>query len=177
MARLNPRKGQLEVIAALRALPADLRRRIEYWLVGGHSKQNYEKDLEAAARQAEFPVKFLGDIPDGELGAIYRQADIFAMTSMPHKWSVEGFGLVYLEAGAHGVPVVAHAIGGVPEVVAHEVNGLLVAPGDQPALTAAFARLAADEELRHRLGGAGLARAQSCRWIDSAQALFGPAPG
>ncbi len=56
-------------------------------------------------------------MPDDRLGEIYAQADIFAMTSMPHRLSVEGFGLVYLEAGAHGLPVVAHAIGGVPEAV------------------------------------------------------------
>ncbi len=177
VARLNPRKGQLEVIAALNALPATQRASLEYWLVGAHSKENYAVTLAAAAAAAGFPVKFLGDIPDDKLGAIYAQADIFAMTSMPHKQSVEGFGLVYLEAGAHGLPVVAHAIGGVPEAVAHEETGLLVAPGDSAALTAAFARLLGDPVLRRRLGEAGRLRASRRTWRDSAQSLFGqPAP-
>ena len=173
VARLNPRKGQLQVIEALKALPADRRATLEYWLVGSHSKENYGTALAAAAASADFPVKFLGDIPDEKLGEIYAQADIFAMTSMPHRHSVEGFGLVYLEAGAHGLPVVAHDIGGVPEAVIDGETGLLVAPGDRAALTAAFARLLADPALRRRLGAAGRTRAARNSWRDSAQSLFG----
>ncbi len=173
VARLNPRKGQLEVIAALKALPADQRATLEYWLVGAHGKENYDQLLAEAATSADFPVRFLGDIPDEKLGEIYAQADIFAMTSMPHKQSVEGFGLVYLEAGAHGLPIVAHAIGGVPEAVIHDYTGLLVAPGDTAALTAAFARLLGDSALRRQFGEAGRARALARSWQDSAIALFG----
>ncbi|MBI2814943.1 MAG: glycosyltransferase family 4 protein [Opitutae bacterium] len=176
VARLNPRKGQLEVIAALKALPAARRQEIEYWLVGAHSKENYDSALDQAAADADFPVKFLGDIPDEQLGAIYAQADIFAMTSMPHRHSVEGFGLVYLEAGSHGLPVVAHAIGGVPEAVIDGETGLLVAPGDSAALTAAFARLLGDPSRRRRLGEAGRTRARRHAWRDSALALFGQPP-
>jgi glycosyltransferase involved in cell wall biosynthesis len=173
VARLNPRKGQLQVIEALKALPAGRRAAIEYWLVGSHGKENYDTALAAAAAAADFPVKFLGDIADDRLGEIYAQADIFAMTSMPHRHSVEGFGLVYLEAGAHGLPVVAHAIGGVPEAVTDGETGLLVAPGDGPALTQAFARLIADPALRRRLGAAGRVRATRNSWLDSARSLFG----
>ncbi len=173
VARLNPRKGQLEVINALKALPAAQRATLEYWLVGAHGKENYDTLLSQAAAGAGFTVKFLGDIPDEKLGEIYAQADIFAMTSMPHKQSVEGFGLVYLEAGAHGLPVVAHAIGGVPEAVIHDHTGLLVAPGDTVALTAAFAQLIGDPVLRRRFGEAGRMRALARSWQDSAIALFG----
>jgi len=173
VARLNPRKGQLEVIHALRALPATQRATLEYWLVGGHGKENYDRLLAAAAADAGFPVRFLGDIPDEQLGTIYAQADIFAMTSMPHKHSVEGFGLVYLEAGAHGLPIVAHAIGGVPEAVIDNETGLLVSPGKRPALTQAFSRLLYDPALRRRLGEAGRARALARTWRDSARSLFG----
>ena len=174
VARLNPRKGQLQVIAALKALPAAQRASLEYWLVGSHDKENYGTALAAAAAGADFPVKFLGDIADENLGGLYAQADIFTMTSMPHKHSVEGFGLVYLEAGAHGLPVVAHDIGGVPEAVIHGETGLLVAPGDTAALTAAFAQLLVDPALRRRLGEAGRTRAARRTWKDSARgALFG----
>jgi phosphatidylinositol alpha-1,6-mannosyltransferase len=173
VARINPRKGQLQVIEALKALPAAQRGSLEYWLVGSHSKENYDNVLAAAAASAGFPVKFLGDVPDEALGDLYRQADIFAMTSMPHKHSVEGYGLVYLEAGAHGLPVVAHQIGGVPEAVIHGETGLLVAPGDTAGLTAAFSQLIADPSLRHRLGAAGRVRAGQRTWLDSAQTLFG----
>jgi len=179
VARLNPRKGQLEVINALKALPPAKRAMIEYWLVGAHGKENYDKLLAEAGQTADFPVRFLGDIPDEKLSELYAQADIFAMTSMPHKHSVEGFGLVYLEAGAHGLPIVAHAIGGVPEAVIDGYTGLLVAPGDTSALTAAFARLIDDPILRRNLGEAGRSRALARSWQDSAIALFGQraAPG
>ncbi|MBI2497260.1 MAG: glycosyltransferase family 4 protein [Opitutae bacterium] len=173
VARLSPRKGQLQVIAALQALPADRRAALEYWLVGSHSKENYGMALAAAAASADFPVKFLGDIPDEKLGEIYAQADIFAMTSMPHRHSVEGFGLVYLEAGAHGLPVIAHAIGGVPEAVIDGETGLLVLPDDSAALTAAFAKLINDPELCRRLGAAGQKRALSHTWDAAALTLFG----
>jgi glycosyltransferase involved in cell wall biosynthesis len=176
VARLSPRKGQLQVLAALQRLPEAQRARIEYWLAGSHSKENYAATLARAARAADFPVRFLGDVSDDKLGEVYAQADIFAMTSMPHRQSVEGFGLVYLEAGAHGLPVVAHAIGGVPEAVGDGETGLLVAPGDDAALTATFARLLADAELRRRLGEAGRIRAARRTWRDSAQSLLGLSP-
>lgn len=175
VARINPRKGQLEVINALKRLPAEQRMQVEYWLVGSHTKENYDALLKAAASDADFHVKFLGDISDEKLGNIYQQADIFAMTSMPHKHSVEGFGLVYLEAGAHGLPIVAHAIGGVPEAVAHEETGLLVKPGDTAALTDAFSRLISDAALRQRFGNAGRQRALKSSWREAAQSLFGQA--
>lgn len=173
VARLNPRKGQLEVLKALEALPRARKAGLEYWLVGAHGKENYDRLLGAAAERAGFPVKFLGDIADDQLAAIYAQADIFAMTSVPHKHSVEGFGLVYLEAGAHGLPIVAHATGGVPEAVVDGETGLLTAPGDTRALTAAFDRLLGDATLRRRLGEAGRARALARTWRDAAVALFG----
>ncbi|HEX2861822.1 MAG TPA: glycosyltransferase family 4 protein, partial [Lacunisphaera sp.] len=173
VARLNPRKGQLEVINALKGLSPERRASLEYWLVGAHGKENYDQLLNAAAASADFAVRFLGDIPDEKLGAVYAQADIFAMTPMPHKHSVEGFGLVYLEAGAHGLPIVAHAIGGVPEAVIDGETGLLVQPGDGTALTQAFDRLLGDPALRRQLGEAGRARSLSHTWRDSALALFG----
>ena len=173
VARLNPRKGQLQVIAALKALPSAQRATLEYRVVGSHDKENYRAALMSAAAGADFPVKFLGDVGDEKLDELYAQADIFAMTSMPHKHSVEGFGLVYLEAGAHGLPVIAHDIGGVPEAVLDGETGLLVPPGDTAALTAAFARLLNDPALRRRLGEAGRARATLRTWADSAQSLFG----
>ncbi len=176
VARIHPRKGQLRVLQALKALPSPIRARLEYWIVGGHGKENYEPAIRAAAADAGFPVTFLGDVPDGDLGTIYQQADIFAMTSMPHKLSVEGFGLVYLEAGAHGLPVVAHAIGGVPEAVIDGETGLLVPPDDSTALTAAFAKLINDPALCRRLGAAGRNRALSHTWDAAALTLFGP-PG
>lgn len=173
VARLHPRKGQLHVVEALRGLAPELRQRVEYWIAGAHGKEGYDDALRAAATAVDFPVRLLGDVPDADLPRLYAQADVFAMTSVPHKLSIEGFGLVYLEAGAHGLPVVAHAIGGVPEAVIDGETGLLVPPGDTAALTTVFARLIVDPELRRHLGAGGRAHARRHSWDDSARTLFG----
>lgn len=178
VARIHPRKGQLRVLEALAALPAELRGRIEYRLAGTHGKAAYESALQAAAATCGFPVKFLGNVSDADLPSVYAQADIFAMTSMPHELSVEGFGLVYLEAGAHGLPIIAHAIGGVPEAVRHNETGLLVQPDDREGLTAAFACLIQDDDFRRQLGAAGRKHARSHTWGGNVATLFGqPATG
>jgi glycosyltransferase involved in cell wall biosynthesis len=119
-------------------------------------------------------VRFLGNIPDHELSTVYEGADIFAMTSINHGHSVEGFGLVYLEAAAHGLPVVAHEVGGVAEAVQDDVTGLLVPPNRPAQLAAAFEKLIHDDSLRHRLGAAGRDWAGQNRWEKSAVALFRP---
>jgi glycosyltransferase involved in cell wall biosynthesis len=67
----------------------------------------------------------------------------------------EAQGISILEAMARRVPVVASAVGGIPEVVAGGVSGLLVPPADPPALAAAIARLATSPALRARMGDAG----------------------
>lgn len=170
--RLHPRKGQLFIIEALQALPEAQRQGIEYWLAGSASKENYEERLREAASRSGLVVRFFGRVSDDKLARLYRRADIFAMTSIDHRHSVEGFGLVYLEAAAHGLPVVAHAVGGVREAVADNVTGLLVPPDDRPALTAAFARLIADKELRQTMGAAGRAWAHRNSWEQSADLLF-----
>jgi phosphatidylinositol alpha-1,6-mannosyltransferase len=170
--RLHPRKGQLLTLRALQALAPKVRARLEYWVVGGPGKGGYAETLRAAAAESDLAVRFLDNVSDDELGELYDRADIFAMTSVNLERSIEGFGLVYLEAAAHGLPVIAHDVGGVSEAVADGVTGLLVPP-DRPAqLAAAFERLIHDETLRHRLGDAGRAWAGRNCWQESATALF-----
>jgi glycosyltransferase involved in cell wall biosynthesis len=171
--RLHPRKGQLITLQALQMLPTEVRRRLEYWVVGGRNKGNYEDRLRAqAASDPELNVRFFGNIPDEELAQVYDRSDIFALTSISHGDSIEGFGLVYLEAAAHSLPIVAHNIGGVPEAVRDGVTGLLVTP-DRPAeLAAAFEKLIHDVPLRRKLGDAGRAWAARNCWRENASTLF-----
>ncbi len=171
--RLHPRKGQLLTLRALQALAPEVRARLEYWIVGRESHSSYAEMLRAAAAEADFPVRFLGNLPDDELAEIYERSDIFAMTSVNLGHSIEGFGLVYLEAAAHGLPVVAHDVGGVAEAVNDGVTGLLVPPHRPAQLAAAFERLIHDDQLRHRMGDAGRDWAGRNCWRESAAALFG----
>lgn len=171
--RLHPRKGQLLTLEALQLLPAAVRAGLEYWIVGGQSKGQYERALrDAAAKVPDLAVRFLGDMPDEELSQVYEGADIFAMTSVNLERSVEGFGLVYLEAAAHGLPVVAHDVGGVSEAVVEGLTGLLVPPERPAQLAAAFEKLIHDPALRKRLGDAGRGWARRTCWSESAAALF-----
>lgn len=175
--RLHPRKGQLLTLQALQVLAPEVRARIEYWIVGSQSKGNYEETLRAAAAaQPDLTVRFFGNLPDAELAGIYERADIFAMTSVNLERSVEGFGLVYLEASAHGLPVVAHDVGGVSEAVVDGVTGLLVPPQRPAQLAAAFEKLIHEPELRRRMGAAGREWATRNCWKESAEALFAPSP-
>ena len=174
--RLHERKGQLATLQALQTLPPDVRSRLEYWIVGGQSKGGYEENLRAtAARMPDLGVRFFGNLPDDELSTVYDRADIFAMTSINLGHSVEGFGLVYLEAAAHGLPVVAHDVGGVSEAVIDGVTGLLVPPNRPAQLAAAFEKLIHDPALRKRLGAAGREWASRNCWKESAEALFNAA--
>lgn len=172
--RLHPRKGQLVTLQALQALAPRFRSRVEYWMVGGGNKPRYEEELRQAAAKCDFAVRFFGNLPDDELDRVYDRADIFAMTSVAYGPSVEGFGLVYLEAAAHGLPVVAHAVGGVSDAVRNGETGLLVPPDHPAQLTAAFEKLISEPDLRRRLGDAGRKWALRNDWEDSARRLFEP---
>ncbi len=172
--RLHPRKGQLITLQALQALAPRFRHKIEYWIVGTGNKPGYEHTLRSEAATCDFPVRFFGNLPDEELDKIYDQAEIFAMTSIDYGHSVEGFGLVYLEASAHGLPVVAHDVGGVGEAVQDGVTGLLVPPHHPAQLTAAFEKLISNGGLRRSLGSAGHNWARRHNWSHSARLLFQP---
>jgi glycosyltransferase involved in cell wall biosynthesis len=172
--RLHPRKGQLITLQALQALAPEFRRQIEYWIVGssGGKRHGYAETLRTTVAQSDLAVRFFGEVTDEELDHIYDRADIFALTSIPHGHSVEGFGLVYLEAAAHGLPVVGHAIGGVGDAVADGITGFLVPPHRPAQLTAAFEKLITDPALRRQLGEAGRTWALRHQWTQSAETLF-----
>lgn len=101
-------------------------------------------------------IRFHGACTRSEVIALLRDADIVATPSVPTAdGRREGIPVAIMEAMACGVPVVASRLSGIPELVEHEQNGLLVPPGDASALADALARLANDPALRKRLGANG----------------------
>jgi len=156
IARLVERKGIDSVLEALqsvrRAVPD-----VAYVVVGDGP---HRARLEALARSAgvEDAVHFVGPVPDEELPLWYSLGDVFVMPSRSEAPDVEGFGIVYLEAGACERPVVALAAGGVPDAVADGISGFLVAPGDSAGLAAKLSELLLDPARAAELGRRGRER-------------------
>ncbi|MDR1497474.1 MAG: glycosyltransferase family 4 protein [Puniceicoccales bacterium] len=174
VARIHPRKGQLELLEAVAALPEPLRRDTLTRFVGQASRKNYSyhKKLEHFATTAGLRVEFAGKKQGAALDALFSEATIFALPSSFKPNSFESFGIVYLEAGAHALPVVAHDTGGVPEAVVDGETGLLVPSGDRQALSTALRRLLETPSLRHFLGENGRRRAATFSWDQNVKTLF-----
>jgi phosphatidyl-myo-inositol dimannoside synthase len=92
-------------------------------------------------------VHLLGRVSEEELVGLYRGADLFVMPNVPVPGDIEGFGVVMLEAGASGMPVVAAELEGIRDVVTPGENGELVESGNAPAFAEAILRLNAGREL------------------------------
>lgn len=86
----------------------------------------------------------------------YQNADIFVLPSIIFQNQTEGLGVVLLEAMASGVPVIGSNIGGIPDIIKDNVNGLLVPPGDSRALAMSIIMILQDPDLAERLRKAGL---------------------
>ena len=117
--------------------------------------------LEARARIAGIPCHFVGSADDATLASWYEACDVFTMLprTLPDG-DVEGFGMVYLEAGWFRKPVVGTRSGGVPDAITDGVTGLLVPPGDAPAAAIALLRILSDRTLGERLGNEGRQRVE-----------------
>ncbi|EME67407.1 group 1 glycosyl transferase [Rhodococcus ruber BKS 20-38] len=157
LSRLVPRKGQDMLI---RALP-EIRRRVDgavLVIVGGGP---YHDRLQRLARTVgvEDHVVITGGVPAAELAAHHTIADVFAMPCRTRGagLDVEGLGIVYLEASATGVPVVAGRSGGAPETVREGETGVVVDGTSVAAVAAAVADLLADRDRAAAMGAAGRA--------------------
>ncbi|EGG44185.1 MULTISPECIES: glycosyltransferase family 4 protein [Streptomyces] len=160
VSRLVPRKGQDTLILALpRVLAAHPDAVL--LIVGGGP---YERDLRRLARETGVAgsVRFTGSVPWEELPAHYGAGDVFAMPCRTRRGGldVEGLGIVYLEASATGLPVLAGDSGGAPDAVLDGETGWVVRGGAPAEAAERINALLADEELRRRMGERGR------RWVE-----------
>ncbi len=156
--RLVPRKGFDVLIDALGVLPADV---IVAIVGGGRDRARLEK--RAATRGLADRVRFLGRVSEDDLPLAHRAADVFAMLCRD-RWGgleAEGFGIVFLEAGASGLACVAGRSGGSHEAVLEDETGYVVDPRDVDGVASHLRRLLDAPELRARLGAAARVRAEA----------------
>ena len=157
VSRLVPRKGMDTLIRAAARLG-------ERWpdlvvAIAGSGRDRAR--LERLADDLSAPVRFLGRVPDEALPGLYGCGDVFAMLCRTRWFGLEqeGFGIVFVEAAAAGVPQVAGRSGGASEAVEHGTTGYVVDPGDIDDVVNRLDELLADPDLRSRMAAAARAKA------------------
>jgi phosphatidyl-myo-inositol dimannoside synthase len=151
----------LEAMARLHARRPDVR-----WAMIGDGPLREELWQRACRLGIGERVELPGAVDDRDLHERLASAHAFCLLSRTPagRAAGEGFGIAFIEAGAHGLPVVAGRVPGVVDAVGDGTSGLLVDPQDPDAVAAALERVLVDQELAQRLADGGAARAASLRW-------------
>jgi phosphatidylinositol alpha-1,6-mannosyltransferase len=158
VSRLVPRKGFDVLLDAVALLEVDVQVAIAG---GGRDRSRLERRAHRAGLDDR--VHFLGRVPDESLADVYRAGDVFAMVCR-ERWGgleAEGFGIVFLEAAACGLPSVAGRSGGSHEAVLDGTTGFVIDPDDVMGLAQDLERLLVDDGCRARMGAAARAHAEA----------------
>ncbi len=151
----------------VRALPL-VRARLPgvQWVVVGDGSRRREIEQMAAAHAVADAIRLTGTVSDAARDEWLDRAHVFAMPSRlpPNGGAGEGFGIVYLEAGVHGLPVVAGRAGGALDAVVDGATGLLVDPTNHVQVADAISNLLLDRDRAARMGAAGSDRARAFAW-------------
>lgn len=171
--RLVPRKGIDTLIQAMERLKTQFPE-ARLVVIGDGPLYQAWSDL---ALLLNVPVTWVRQADDELVNKWYASADIFCLPGQEKTDDIEGFGIVYLEAASHGLPVIAGQGGGVDEAVLDGVTGLVVSPNVE-SVESALARLLNNESLRDQMGRAGRLRAEaefswSDRWSDFEKLMNG----
>jgi glycosyltransferase involved in cell wall biosynthesis len=142
LGRLHPTKGVDVIVRAIRSLPGSPIELHIYGIAQGAEDNRYLEKLKKIAK-ADPRIVFEASIPNGRAATALKEYHLLAV---PSRWLETG-PLVILEACAAGIPVVGSDLGGIAELVTHEVNGLLIKAGSAAAWSAAFKRLCEDKRL------------------------------
>ncbi|MGD0806391.1 MAG: glycosyltransferase family 4 protein [Anaerolineales bacterium] len=161
---VKPRKGYHVNLRAFTVLQKRFPEAV-YRIAGPPPEGEYRQLLEGIVRRENLVgVQFLGTVDPSQLDRLYREATIFLLLSQDLDLHFEGFGLVYLEAGAYGLPVVGSRSGGIPDAVIDGETGFLVDPSDAEAAGMAMIHLAENPVLSSQMGLAGRSRAERLTW-------------
>lgn len=167
VANIRRNKGQIVLLEALKILKNI---NISICFAGIIKEEIYFDELNkfVGANNMGKQILFAGYLENEELEKAYKEADIFVLPTLK-----EGFGMVLIEAMAYGLPVIASNVGGIPEVVEHGKNGLLVPPKDPHKLAEAIKTLIEDNGLYERLSKNALNRCETMpQWEVSVKELL-----
>ncbi len=139
LTRLVARKNVRRLIEAMPGVKSAVPEAL--LMIGGSGPEKPDLENRVQELGLEKTIRFLGRIADSEIVAHYCLADIFALPSLSTQKDIEGFGIVFLEAGACEVAVVGSLSGGIPDAIEEGVTGLLVPAEDTQKLQAALIEL------------------------------------
>jgi len=129
VARLDERKGHNNIIAAIKLLPNEIRNNLTYIIVGSGSNKIFIDQLKVDALNCDYDIIFAGFVDDNNLRKLYDVASIFCLPGKFNKNKVEGFGLVFIEAAAQGLPSIGGSLGGMSEAIKNNISGKII-PSD-----------------------------------------------
>ena len=170
--RIHPRKGQVFLLQAASMLPIELQPKIQIIFIGPIKDKRYHQKVISLSDKFSGKIEIVGDIPEAELSAFYKSSDIFCLTPNSLKDSVEGFGFVYLEASAYGLPVIATRVGGVEDAVLNGKTGLLSNPEKLDELKQNLLRLIESKKLRKEMGIQGQNWSAQHTWSKIAKEIY-----
>lgn len=149
-ARLVERKG-FDVV--IKAIPQATKKNDKFiYIIAGEGEYGDELKKIACASICADEIIFIGKISDEELKAFYDLCDLYIMPSRNINGDAEGFGIVYLEAGSFGKPVIGGKSGGAIEAVINNKTGILVNPESIAEISDALIKLLEDKNLSNKLG-------------------------
>lgn len=174
VSRLAPNKGCDTAIEVLPLILKEIPNAV--YIIGGTGPSEEELKELVVKMDLEDKVIFTGYIPDEELSSYYNLSDAFLLLTreIKDKGNVEGFGMVFIEAGACETPVVGGRTGGTPEAIVDGITGYLVDPLDLEEISEALIKLLTNESRARKMGIEGRQRARKeFRWPQRAKELWG----
>jgi phosphatidyl-myo-inositol dimannoside synthase len=137
-----------------------------HWYMVGDGALRHELEREVERLGLTDSVTFTGAVADAEVHRYLSSAHVFCLLTQraPHGAAGEGFGIVFVEAGAHALPVVAGDVPGVRDAVLGGQTGILVAERNPESAAIAIVQLLTDREMSRRLGYGGVTRAKELSW-------------
>lgn len=170
IARMEPRKNQATVLNAI----AELRREglpLAYICGGDGEERGNLYEMTEKLGLTDW-VLFTGVLTEDEKILTYGASDIYAMPSIEFGQMIEGFGIVFLEAAAAGVPSICGNIGGQPEAVLNQKTGIVVNGLDLLSVKEAIKRLAIDSTLRNTMGHEGISWSKENDWSQVSEKIY-----